>query len=91
MNQLYSPEPTLQGTFLYLPSTFFYLSRSYHLIHSTKAIHAWKLELTFKKRIKIVGIVADPSSNPELHLKRDGGNCWLVRKLMVGLSSIVDG
>ena len=45
------------------------LSCSYHLIHlsqASKAVQAWKSELTSKKRTKIAATIADPSSNPEL-------------------------
>ena len=37
-----------------------------HSSQASKAVQAWKSELTSKKRTKIAAIIADPSSNPEL-------------------------
>ena len=64
LKQLYSQEPTLQGTSFYITSCL-----SHGFIHSSqapKAVQAWKSELNSKKRTKIAATIADPSSNPEL-------------------------
>ena len=52
----------------YLNHLIFCLSRSYviHSSQASKAVQAWKSELTSKKRTKVAATIADSSSNPEL-------------------------
>ena len=72
LRQLYSQEPTLQGTFFFTSTYFIHIFAAYlaHILsipsQAPKAVQAWKSELTSKKRTKVAATIADPSSNPEL-------------------------
>ena len=39
---------------------------SFRVSHASRAVEAWKADLSNKKRPKIAAAVADPATNPEL-------------------------